>query len=89
MARRICDAACSVPEEVEGQAGPIADDLHCVRSEKARVARNPGHLVARKLVLQHLDFVIERDVQAPARILPRDVVLVPMGAAAATCAALL
>jgi hypothetical protein len=30
---------------------------------------------------RRVDFVIERDVQAPAQILRRDVVLVPMGAA--------
>src|SRR5690606_37564028 len=59
----------------------LARDLNGVGAEEAGVTGHPGHLVARELMLKHLDFVIERDVEPPPQILRRDVGLVAVGAA--------
>ena len=58
----------------------LTDDLDRVRPQKARRTGDARHLVARELVLQHLDLMIQRDVQAPSQIIGRDVFLVAVRA---------
>ena len=59
----------------------IRGDLDPVRIEKAGGALERLHAIAGKLVLQHIDLVVERHVQAHHQVLGGDVLLHSVGAA--------